>query len=178
MAGASQLVVGEHRFDSRLVLGTGKYSTLEVMDDALAASGTQLVTVAIRRVPLDQPGDNILKHLDGYAVLPNTAGCFNAEETVRTSRLARELLGTDLLKLEVLYDQASLLPEPPWHYSGDMLTLEYRTDPDAVAELLPDGIEPAAEDPGAVAVVHLLSVFPQQQMPHTRLGWLSAALPP
>ncbi len=106
------LRVGAHEFTSRIVLGTGKYATFQGMEDALEASGTELVTVAIRRVPLDQPGPNIFDHLDGYQILPNTAGCFDAEETVRTARLARELLDTDLLKLEVLYDQASLLPEP------------------------------------------------------------------
>ncbi len=106
------LNVGAHCFESRLVLGTGKYTTFEVMEQALSASGTALVTVAIRRVPLDEPGKNILHHLDGYAILPNTAGCFNAEDAVRTARLSRELLATDLVKLEVLYDQASLLPEP------------------------------------------------------------------
>ena len=107
------LRVGNHEFSSRLILGTGKYTTFEVMEEALAASGTELVTVAIRRVNLD-PGaaPNIVDHLGGYRILPNTAGCCDAAETVRTARLARELLDTDLLKLEVLYDQASLLPEP------------------------------------------------------------------
>ena len=107
-----KLKVGAHEFSSRLVLGTGKYDTFETMNDALTASGTELVTVAVRRVPLDQPGPNLFDHLKDYRILPNTAGCFDAEETIRTARLARELLDTDLLKLEVLYDQASLLPEP------------------------------------------------------------------
>ena len=110
--GMGTLTVGAHEFGSRLILGTGKYDTFDTMGKALDASGTELVTVAIRRVPLDQPGPNILDSLKGRHILPNTAGCFNAEETVRTARLARELLDTDLLKLEVLYDQASLLPEP------------------------------------------------------------------
>ncbi len=106
------LRVGAHEFGSRLILGTGKYETFDVMGAALDASGTELVTVAIRRVPLDQPGPNILDSLRGRRILPNTAGCFDAAETIRTARLARELLDTDLIKLEVLYDQASLLPEP------------------------------------------------------------------
>jgi thiazole synthase len=109
-----ELRVGKYSFGSRLILGTGKYDTMETMERALEASGTELVTVAVRRVKLDGSGPNIYDHLprENYAILPNTAGCFDAEETMRTARLARELLDTDLLKLEVLYDQESLLPEP------------------------------------------------------------------
>jgi thiazole synthase len=108
------LRVGRHEFASRLVLGTGKYATFELMERALAESGTRCVTVAIRRVPLGQGGPTILDHVDvkRMTILPNTAGCFVADEAVRTARLARELLGHELLKLEVLYDQESLLPEP------------------------------------------------------------------
>ncbi len=108
----SSLKVGKYEFGSRLVLGTGKYDTFATMDEALVASGTALVTVAVRRVKLDGDGPNLYDHLKPYTILPNTAGCFDAEETMRTARLARELLDTDLLKLEVLYDQATLLPEP------------------------------------------------------------------
>jgi len=109
-----KLDVGKYSFGSRLVLGTGKYDTMETMEEALEASGTELVTVAVRRVKLDGSGPNIYDHLprERYAILPNTAGCFNADEALRTARLAREMLDTDLLKLEVLYDQESLLPEP------------------------------------------------------------------
>ncbi len=107
------LRVGRHEFSSRLVLGTGKYATFDVMDRALAESGTQCVTVAVRRVPLGQPGESVLDHIPkSCVVLPNTAGCFTAEEAVRTARLAREFGLSDLLKLEVLYNQESLLPEP------------------------------------------------------------------
>src|SRR5262245_14474213 len=108
------LRIGGREFGSRIVLGTGKYATFELMERALAESGTRCVTVAIRRIPLGQKGPTILDHIDRKAmtILPNTAGCFNADEAVRTARLARELLGEELLKLEVLYDQASLLPEP------------------------------------------------------------------
>jgi thiazole synthase len=108
------LRIGGHRFTSRLVLGTGKYATLDLMAEALAESGTQCVTVAVRRIPLGAKEPTILDRLDRarFTILPNTAGCFTADEAVRTARLARELLGTELLKLEVLYDQASLLPEP------------------------------------------------------------------
>lgn len=109
----STLKVGRHEFTSRLILGTGKYATFQLMDEALAESGTQCVTVAVRRVPLGQPGESILDHIPKTCVvLPNTAGCFTAEEAVRTARLAREFGLSDLLKLEVLYNQESLLPEP------------------------------------------------------------------
>ncbi len=109
----STLQVGKHEFTSRLILGTGKYATFQLMEAALAESGTQCVTVAVRRVPLGQPGDSILDHIPKSCVLlPNTAGCFTAEEAVRTARLAREFGLSDLLKLEVLYNQESLLPEP------------------------------------------------------------------
>ena len=110
----TQLRVGPHEFASRLILGTGKYATFELMEKALAESGTQLVTVAIRRLPIGQGAPTILDHIDRakMRILPNTAGCFTAEEAVRTARLARELLGDELLKLEVLYNQESLLPEP------------------------------------------------------------------
>ena len=108
------LRVGRHEFTSRLILGTGKYATFDLMERALAESGTQCVTVAIRRVPLGKGEPTILDHIDTkrMTILPNTAGCFVADEAVRTARLARELLGHELVKLEVLYDQTSLLPEP------------------------------------------------------------------
>src|SRR5262245_58961339 len=88
------LSVGRLQFSSRLILGTGKYATFDLMERALAESGTQCVTVAIRRIPLGPKGPTILDHIDRktMAILPNTAGCFNAEEAVRTARLARELL--------------------------------------------------------------------------------------
>jgi len=108
------LRVGSCAFGSRLILGTGKYDTFETMERALDASGTQCVTVALRRVPLDQPGRNLLDHIDRerYTILPNTAGCFVADDAVRVCRLARELGMSELVKLEVLYNQESLLPEP------------------------------------------------------------------
>jgi thiazole synthase len=107
------LRIGRHEFKSRLILGTGKYATFALMDAALAESGTQCVTVAVRRVPLGQPGESVLDHIPKTCVvLPNTAGCFTADEAVRTARLAREFGLSELLKLEVLYNQESLLPEP------------------------------------------------------------------
>ncbi len=108
------LTVGRFSFRSRIILGTGKYADFPTMERALAASGTECVTVAIRRIPLGSNAPTILDHIDKtkMTVLPNTAGCFNAEDALRVARLARELLGHELVKLEVLYDQASLLPEP------------------------------------------------------------------
>jgi thiazole synthase len=115
------LRIGSHTVQSRLFVGTGKYSTLELMRDCLDASGTEVVTVAVRRERLfDRDGRNLLDFLDPkrYTILPNTAGCFNAEEALRTARLGRELLlglgnpGADWVKLEVLADTKTLLPDP------------------------------------------------------------------
>ena len=109
------LLIGPHRFSSRLFLGTGKYPSMESMVDALAVSGTQCVTVAVRRLELGVPkGKTLLDYLprDKYVLLPNTAGCFDAEHAVRTARLGRELGIGDLVKLEVLGDQQTLLPDP------------------------------------------------------------------
>ena len=113
--------IGDFAFTSRLLVGTGKYATFELMRDALAESGCQVVTVAVRRERMsDKAGRNILDFLDPqkYILLPNTAGCFNAEEAVRTARLGRELLeglgnrGAAWVKLEVLGDRKTLLPDP------------------------------------------------------------------
>ncbi len=115
------LTIGTHTFRSRLFVGTGKYASLELMRDCLDASGAEVVTVAVRRERLfDKSGRNILDYLDPsrYTILPNTAGCFSAEEALRTARLGRELLeglgnpGADWVKLEVLADTRTLLPDP------------------------------------------------------------------
>ncbi len=109
------LVLGEHSFRSRLFVGTGKYASFEETRRALEISGTECVTVAVRRVNLDPSrGESLLDFIDRdrITVLPNTAGCFDAESAVRTARLARELLDTDLVKLEVLGDTKTLLPDP------------------------------------------------------------------
>lgn len=99
---------------SRLFLGTGKFSSPEIMVQALEASGAELVTVALRRVELDNPGDDILSHLDRkrYRLLPNTSGARDAAEAVRIARLAREASGIDWLKLEVTPEPNYLLPDP------------------------------------------------------------------
>lgn len=110
------LTLGKYTFRSRLILGTGKYRSLEVMRDALAASGTEIVTVAVRRLEVEgRPGETLLDYIDcdRYKILPNTAGCFSADEAVRTARLAREAnMGEDMVKLEVLGDERTLLPDP------------------------------------------------------------------
>ena len=113
--------IGEFEISNRLFVGTGKYETYELMRDALAASGCEVVTVAVRRERMvDAGGRNILDFLDParYTLLPNTAGCFSAEDAVRTARLGRELLGglgnkgAGWVKLEVLGDKKTLLPDP------------------------------------------------------------------
>ncbi|HEX6737359.1 MAG TPA: thiazole synthase [Vicinamibacteria bacterium] len=99
---------------SRVLLGTARYPSLQVLLDSLAASGTELVTVALRRVaPEAGGGENLyaLLRQRGYGLLPNTAGCFTAEEAVLTAELAREALDTPLVKVEVIADEETLLPE-------------------------------------------------------------------
>ena len=110
------LVLAGRRYQSRLLTGTGKYRDLEETRAATEAAGAEIVTVAIRRSNIGQNPDepNLLDVLppDRFTILPNTAGCFNAEDAVRTCRLARELLdGHDLVKLEVLGDQKTLFPD-------------------------------------------------------------------
>ena len=98
---------------SRLLLGTARYPSRQVMLDALEASGTELVTVAVRRVGLESGSQNLYDVLRsrGYGLLPNTAGCYTARDAVLTARLAREALGTEWIKLEVIADDETLLPD-------------------------------------------------------------------
>lgn len=108
------LVVGGRTFRSRLIVGTGKYATNRIMVDAIRASGADCVTVAVRRVDLDRSKEEgILHHLDPdeFFLLPNTAGCYTADEAIRYARLARAAGFSDFLKLEVIGDQATLLPD-------------------------------------------------------------------
>ncbi|HEY8414783.1 MAG TPA: sulfur carrier protein ThiS [Thermaerobacter sp.] len=108
------LVIGGRTFRSRLFLGTGKYRDAATMAAALERSGTEMVTVAIRAMKLDEPGGgDILAHLDlrRYHLLPNTAGATTADQAVRIAHLAREALGTNWIKLEVIGDQRTLLPD-------------------------------------------------------------------
>jgi len=112
LATTDRFRIGPLEFTSRLIIGTGKYRTFEEMKAAHRASGAEMVTVAVRRVPLDRSSESFLDHLDSaLAILPNTAGCYSAEEAIRTARLAREALGTDLIKLEVIGDQTTLFPD-------------------------------------------------------------------
>jgi len=99
-------------FHSRLIIGTGKYRSYEEMKAAHRASGAEMVTVAVRRVPLDRSTESFLDHLDpSLQILPNTAGCYSADEALRTARLAREALNTEWIKLEVIGDQTTLFPD-------------------------------------------------------------------
>ena len=109
-----KLVVAGREFDSRLIIGTGKYKTYQENADALVASGADMVTVAVRRVNLSNPNEPMLVDFidpKKYTYLPNTAGCFTGEDAVRTLRLAREAGGWDLVKLEVLSDPKHLYPD-------------------------------------------------------------------
>ncbi len=115
------LQLGPVTITSRLIVGTGKYETYEIMAEALDASGAEVVTVAIRRERLlDERGRSLLDFIDTdrYTILPNTAGCFSAPDAVRVARLGREILqqldnpGKDWVKLEVLGDKETLLPDP------------------------------------------------------------------
>lgn len=107
--------LGKREFSSRLMVGTGKYQSLDVMKQAIAASGAEIVTVAVRRVNLDDKGkgESLLDHIDRkrYTLLPNTAGCYTADEAIRTARLGREALDTEFVKLEVIGDQKTLFPD-------------------------------------------------------------------
>lgn len=107
-----KIKIGRYEFTSRLMVGTGKYPSNEVMVKALEASGAEVVTVAVRRVNLDRSGDSLLNYIDKkYKLLPNTAGCYTAQDAIRTARLAREALDTEFVKLEVLGDEKTLFPD-------------------------------------------------------------------
>ncbi len=113
MDSSDELRVADRSFSSRLLIGTGKYKDFEETAAAAEASGADIVTVAVRRVNISNPEEPVLMdYLDPsrFTYLPNTAGCFTAEDAVRTLRLAREVGGWDLVKLEVLWDHATLYP--------------------------------------------------------------------
>lgn len=119
--GVQPLVIAGRTFTSRLFVGTGKYKTMELMQQSLDASGSQVVTVAVRRERLfNEQGKSLLEYLDlsRYTILPNTAGCFAAADAIRVARLGREILeqlgnpGASWVKLEVLGDKKTLLPDP------------------------------------------------------------------
>ena len=135
--GVTAFTIGSRTLTSRLIVGTGKYADFGVMREALEASGAHAITVAVRRERLyNEAGESLLDHLDldRYLILPNTAGCFHADDAIRVARLGRELLeqlgnpGASWVKLEVLADKRTLLPDP-------VGTLE------ACRELVADGFE-------------------------------------
>lgn len=109
-----KLIIGGKEFSSRLFLGTGKFSSNTVMEEAIAASGTQMVTAAMKRIDLDNANDDMLIHINQKKVqlLPNTSGVRNAEEAIFAAQLAREAFGTNFLKLEIHPDPRYLLPDP------------------------------------------------------------------
>lgn len=109
-----QLIIADRKFDSRLIIGTGKYADFDETSAALKESGAQMVTVAVRRVNIEKKNQPMLQdYIDPSKVvyLPNTAGCFTKEDALRTLRLAREAGGWDLVKLEILSDPKTLYPK-------------------------------------------------------------------
>ncbi|MCE7883795.1 MAG: thiazole synthase [Actinobacteria bacterium ATB1] len=108
-----ELVLAGRNLSSRLVLGTGGVPSLDIMEAAIRASRTEVVTVALRRVEVSAPGSIVdVVRRTGVTILPNTAGCYTGREAVRTAHLARDAFGTDWVKLEVIADDRTLLPEP------------------------------------------------------------------
>jgi len=151
----SSLTIAGRTFSSRLILGTGGFTSHELLAGALEASGAELCTVALRRLDPDAPG-SILDVLEaaGVTVLPNTAGCFTARDAVTTARLAREALGTEWIKLEVIGDDRTLLPDAVELVAAaetlideGFVVLPYATDDPVLARRL--------EDLGCAAVMPL-----------------------
>ena len=106
--------LGSHTFSSRLIIGSGKYASFEQNLECAEASGAEMVTVALRRTKLDAPkGQGLLDFIspDRFTILPNTAGCYTVEDAIATAHMGRELLQTDLVKLEVIGDERTLFPD-------------------------------------------------------------------
>lgn len=110
----SKLIIGNKELSSRLFVGTGKFRSNELMAEAIKASGTQMVTVAMKRIDMANREDDMLRHIvaDGIQLLPNTSGVRNADEAVLAAQLAREAFGTNFIKLEIHPDPKYLLPDP------------------------------------------------------------------
>ena len=149
------LTLGGRTLGSRLILGTGGFTRTQTLEDAVRASGTELVTVALRRVDPTARG-SLVDVLDrcGVEVLPNTAGCYTARDAVLTAKLAREAFSTDLIKLEVIGDERTLLPDAPELLAAaeqlvadGFIVLPYTTDDPVLARRL--------EDAGCAAVMPL-----------------------
>ncbi len=157
------LTIGTRRFSSRLLVGTGKYQDLNQTADVIAASGSQIITVAIRRTNIGQHKDqpNLLDVISpkNYTILPNTAGCFDADSAIRTCQLARELLdGHNLVKLEVLGDDKTLYPNVTETLKAAKILIDdgfdvmvYTSDDPIIAKEL--------QDMGCVAVMPLGSLI-------------------
>ena len=149
------LVIGTRTYHSRLLLGTGGFPRLETLADAIGASGTELVTVALRRIDAAQRGSLIdVLATAQVELLPNTAGCFTARDAVLTAKLAREAFATDLVKLEVIGDERTLLPDAvelvvaaEELVADGFVVLPYTTDDPVLARRL--------EDVGCAAVMPL-----------------------
>jgi thiazole synthase len=151
------LVIAGRTFTSRLIVGTGKYASPAVMVQAHDASGAELVTVAVRRVNIqDRARESLLDYIDTtrYAILPNTAGCYTADEAIRTARLGREAGLSDWVKLEVIGDEKTLFPDNEALLEATrvlvkegFVVLPYTTDDPVVCRKL--------EDAGAAAVMPL-----------------------
>jgi thiazole synthase len=151
------LVIAGQSFTSRLIVGTGKYSSNAIMAQAHHASGAELVTVAVRRVNIaDRSRESMLDYIDTdrYQLLPNTAGCYTAEEAIRTARLAREAGMSNWVKLEVIGDERTLFPDNEALLEATrqlvkdgFVVLPYTTDDPVVCRKL--------EDAGAAAVMPL-----------------------
>ena len=150
-----QLVIAGRAFGSRLILGTGGFPRLETLADAIRTSGTEMVTVALRRIDAQARG-SLVDVLDacGVALLPNTAGCFTARDAITTAHLAREAFATDWVKVEVIGDERTLLPDAPELLvacerlvADGFVVLPYTTDDPVLARRL--------EDVGCAAVMPL-----------------------
>lgn len=152
------LKIGNFELKSRLIVGTGKYADFKQMAQAIEVSGAQMVTVAVRRVNLDRSKESLLDFLDlkKYILLPNTAGCYSKEDAVRTARLGREAGLSNLVKLEVIGDEKTLMPDviglleaTKELVKDGFVVMPYTTDDPIMAKRL--------EDAGAACVMPLAS---------------------
>jgi thiazole synthase len=150
------LVLGGKEFQSRLIVGTGKYPTLELMQQCHEESGADMVTVALRRMELPGTGKTLLDYIDRdrFTILPNTAGCYDAESAILTARLAREAGLSDFVKLEVIGDEKTLFPDTEELLKATrvlakegFIVMPYTNDDPVMARKL--------EDAGAAAVMPL-----------------------
>jgi thiazole synthase len=150
------LVLGGKEFQSRLIIGTGKYPTMELMQQCHEASGADMVTVAVRRMELPGTGKTLLDYIDRdrFTILPNTAGCYDADSAILTAKLAREAGLSDFIKLEVLGDEKTLYPDTEELLKATkvlvkegFIVMPYTTDDPVVAKKL--------EDAGAAVVMPL-----------------------